>query len=245
MKHYHALIVFLLLIAPSVFFSWYNVESVKNDIRLDMSQALTKALSEQETFEITPDTIQNYCNHLRMEGLKGNSFVYYARQEESNLLCSKKCEKKAGDKVYQYQCYASCSFASLFGMSDQRLPFTFLLASMLWATFSILYFKKNKNTHLSALGQLSYNAEDEHFYAKDSKQVHLTPMQEQLMRMFAESQNNTLSKQEICDALWPKKPDASDTLYTLIKRLKPIVEEQFGMKIVSDRGRNYSLVEKD
>lgn len=245
MKHYHALIVFFLLVAPSAFSSWYNVECTKDEIKTDMSQALAKALSEQETFEITPDTIQNYCNHLQMEGLKDHSFVYYARQEESNLLCSKKCEKKKGDKVYQYQCYASCSFASIFGMSDQRIPFAFLLSSILWAIASTIYFKKNKNTHQCALGLLSYNAEDEHFYAKDSRQVHLTPMQEQLMRMFAESHNYTLSKQEICEALWPKKPDASDTLYTLIKRLKPIVEEQFGMKIVSDRGRNYSLVHKD
>lgn len=41
--------------------------------------------------------------------------------------------------------------------------------------------------------------------------------------------------------LWPKKDDANDTLYTLIRRLKPIVEEHTRLKIVADRGRNYSL----
>jgi DNA-binding response OmpR family regulator len=66
-------------------------------------------------------------------------------------------------------------------------------------------------------------------------------MQHQLMEMFLQSPDHRLSKTEICDALWPKKPDASDTLYTLIRRLKPIVEKHFGMRIVSDRGRSYFL----
>ena len=52
---------------------------------------------------------------------------------------------------------------------------------------------------------------------------------------------HTLSKQDICERLWPKKPDASDTLYTLIRRIKPIVETNSRLKIESDRGRNYSL----
>lgn len=245
MKHYHALIVFALLVMPSVFFSWQNVQAVKKEISMDMSQALAKALDEQETFEITPDTIQNYCQHLQMEGLKGHSFVCYAREDEQNLLCSKKYAKKRGDKVYQYQCYASCSFATIWGMSDQRMPLAFLLLSLLWGVVSSVYFKRQKNVRICSLGQLSYSAEEGHFYDKKNQQIYLTPMQEQLMKMFVSSENLTLSKQDICATLWPKKPDASDTLYTLIKRIKPIVEERFGMKIVSDRGRNYSLVDKE
>ena len=50
---------------------------------------------------------------------------------------------------------------------------------------------------------------------------------------------------EICDALWPKKPDASDTLYTLIKRLKPIVEQHSGLKVESDRSKAYRLTIKN
>lgn len=245
MKHYHALIVFALLVLPSVFFSWQNVQTVKKEIRMDMSQALAKALEEQETFEITPDTIQNYCQHLQMEGLKSHSFIYYAREDEQNLLCSKKYTKKRGDKVYQYQCYASCSFAAIWGMSDQRVPLAFLLLSLLWVVGSSFYFKRRKNVQVCSLGQLSYSAEEGHFYDKNNQKIYLTPMQEQLMKMFMSSDNLTLSKQDICAALWPKKPDASDTLYTLIKRIKPIVEERFCMKIVSDRGKNYSLIDKE
>jgi DNA-binding SARP family transcriptional activator len=58
------------------------------------------------------------------------------------------------------------------------------------------------------------------------------------------SEGHRLSKQEICDTLWPRKPDASATLYTLVKRLKPVVEEQGGLQIKSERGKEYILEEK-
>ena len=66
-------------------------------------------------------------------------------------------------------------------------------------------------------------------------------MQHSLVELFFTAEDHTLSKQEICDRLWPKKPDASDTLYTLIKRTKPILEANSNLKIESDRGRSYSL----
>ena len=71
--------------------------------------------------------------------------------------------------------------------------------------------------------------------------IRFTPMQQQLMRLFWQSPFHSISKEEICATLWPKKDDANDTLYTLIRRLKPIVEEHTRLKIVADRGRNYSL----
>ena len=71
--------------------------------------------------------------------------------------------------------------------------------------------------------------------------IKLTPMQQQLMEMLWKSPSHKLSKAEICDALWPKKEDASETLYTLIRRLKPIIEEHSDLKIESDRGKSYGL----
>ena len=71
--------------------------------------------------------------------------------------------------------------------------------------------------------------------------VRLTPMQQQLMEMLWQSPSHKLSKTEICDALWPKKEDASETLYTLVRRLKPIIEEHSNLKIEVDRGRAYGL----
>ena len=75
--------------------------------------------------------------------------------------------------------------------------------------------------------------------------VSLTPMQQQLMEMLWMSPSHQLTKKEICDALWPKKPDANDTLYTLIKRLKPVIEQHSDLRIESDRGRAYELRAKN
>ena len=66
-------------------------------------------------------------------------------------------------------------------------------------------------------------------------------MQHQLMELFFLSPTHSLTKAEICDALWPKKPDATDTLYTLIRRLKPVIEQHSDLKIEADRGRAYEL----
>ena len=40
----------------------------------------------------------------------------------------------------------------------------------------------------------------------------------------------------------PGKPDASETLYTLIKRLKPVVERHSSLRIASDRSKAYRLI---
>jgi DNA-binding response OmpR family regulator len=74
--------------------------------------------------------------------------------------------------------------------------------------------------------------------------VKLTPMQQQLMEMLWKSSTHQLSKTEICNTLWPKKPDANETLYTLIRRLKPIIEQHSDLKIEADRGKSYGLTIK-
>ena len=95
---------------------------------------------------------------------------------------------------------------------------------------------------LSALGLYGGLAlHDGRFVNAKGIEVKLTPMQQQLMEMLWQSPSHKLSKTEICDALWPKKPDASETLYTLIRRLKPIIEEHSDLKIESDRGKSYGL----
>ena len=41
--------------------------------------------------------------------------------------------------------------------------------------------------------------------------------------------------------LWPKKDDANETLYTLIRRLKSVVHEQTDLDIEAERGKGYQL----
>ena len=90
-------------------------------------------------------------------------------------------------------------------------------------------------------GGLSYSETEARFFDAEGQHVKLTPMQQQLMEMFFRSPNHALSKTEICDALWPKKEDANETLYTLIRRLKPIIEQHSDLKIEADRGKAYEL----
>ena len=90
-------------------------------------------------------------------------------------------------------------------------------------------------------GGLTYSEDEGRFYTADGTQIRLTPMQHQLMEMFFHSPSHSLSKTEICETLWPKKPDASDTLYTLIRRMKPVIEQHSDLKIEADRGRAYEL----
>ena len=71
--------------------------------------------------------------------------------------------------------------------------------------------------------------------------THLAPMQRQLMEMFVASDSHSLSKHEICNALWPKKDNVSETLYALISRLKRDLDKTNNYDIISDRGRAYIL----
>ena len=144
------------------------------------------------------------------------------------------------------QGYANCSMADIFGMSNQRTSFILMLMAMIWAAWAMLYHRKdyqNEEYNPLSFGSLSYSSEDDSFYNADTKQaIHFTPMQHQLMQMFFEK--HQLTKQEICDALWPKKPDASETLYTLIRRIKPIIESNSNLMIESERGKAYRLTQR-
>ena len=70
-------------------------------------------------------------------------------------------------------------------------------------------------------------------------------MQMRLMEMFRNAPNQTLAKEEICAALWPKKDKPEDTLYTFISRLKTSLQKQSGLRIVNRRGREYVLVDEN
>ena len=166
--------------------------------------------------------------------------------------------------------YANCSFADVLGMSDQRTPLSLTLMAMLWAA-ATLYQRRRRGTfgnnndaadnaaqalgvavalHVEStapdrpvqLGTLAYFTGDDRFYSSANGQpVRFTPMQHQLLRMFFGSDIHQLTKAEICSALWPKKPDASETLYTLIRRVKPVIEA-YGLAIEADRGRAYRIM---
>lgn len=237
------LILFYLLFGSAIFTGLNSYQTTREHLIMDMNQALEKALALQQEAWITPDTITNYRQHLQTNALREESFVYYASATKAPALRSQPIAWKGGGKAVAYQSYAPLSMASMLSLTDLRLSSLLLLGAFGCALFSLL--KRRPENMATILLPVETPTASNAFAPAILTNVHLTPMQRQLMEMFLQAEGHHLSKQEICDHLWPKKDDASETLYTLIRRLKPIVETNFNLKIVAQRGGGYTLQEKD
>ena len=227
-QQYAAIILFALIIASSLTsFGCYSCMSRR--VNEDMNRALALTMQEQQSDVICQDTIRTFNSHLQIADLKGKAILAVDARGK------------------RFKAYAHCSEATIFSLSDQRPAILLWSISFLWAMFMWYRREQGKANMLplttieNGFGGLTYSEKEGLFYAADGKTVELTPMQQQLMEMFYKSPTHSLSKKEICDALWPKKPDASDTLYTLIRRLKPVVEQHSQLKIESNRGKAYQL----
>ncbi len=242
MKSYHTILVFVLLIGSAVFASIRSYHHAERDIIHDMNQALALTLQQKQEGWITPDTIRHYRSHLKIEALRWQSIVYYALDDRRGGLASRRMQWRGKARTLEFQGYANCSMASVLALSDQRLPLALTLAALLWMAASMHHLRQRRQGMI-VVGGMMMDETQTRFYDLSRQPVALTPMQQQLMAMFFRAEDHRLSKQEICDALWPRKPDASETLYTLVRRLKPVVEAHGGMRIVSDRGKDYRLQE--
>lgn len=244
MKPFHSVIIFMIFVVCAALSSMHNYKVTKDSIIQDMNQALSQTISQKENGYITPDTIINYRQHLKIDALRNRSFLYYACNNKDNEICSRKMKWHSQEYSVEFQSYANCSTADIMGLSDQRLPVSILMLGIFWGLLSVLHFRRQYK-NVIVLGNMMY-AQDEHsFYDLSKSPVVMTPMQEKLMMMFFSSANHKLSKQQICDELWPKKPDASETLYTLVKRIKPIIQTRGNLKIISERGKDYKLSVND
>lgn len=241
MKPYLSIVVFFTLMLSAVCTSINSYNCAENRIVNDMNQALAQTLAQKQEAWITPDTIRNYRQNLKIEALRNESFVSYAALNTPRTLCSKPIAWKGKDnRGVAFQSYATCSMITIWQLSDQRSSALLLLLSMLWLTGS-MYWMRKKQLGMVVLGSFIYAKDTQAFYTLHHTPVALTPMQQQLMQLFMASDNYCLSKQTICDALWYKKPDASETLYTLIRRTRPVLKEHFGLNIVTERGGDYRL----
>ena len=218
MKQKYAVVVLFALIIASSMVSLTSYKTTENLVTEDVNQALAKALDEQQSDVISADTIQVFNSHLQIEELRGNAVL-------------------AVDTKKGFRPRPQVSTATILSLSDQRPSMILWSMVLLWSLFCLYQHRR-----LSALGLYGGLAlQDGLFINSKGCEVKLTPMQQQLMEMLWQSPTHQLSKAEICDALWPKKEDASETLYTLIRRLKPIIEEHSDLKIESDRGKTYGL----
>lgn len=186
------------------------------------------------------------------------------------IIISPRLAENPGISV-AFRAHAECSFATIFSMSDQKLPAFLSLMAMLWAVLSFAYSRKKHNDEtvqatvisgniaigtchetvgqaagngILKVGNMFFNGRTGTFHSQDHTEIRLTPMQSAIMEMFFRSEDNRLTKAEICDRLWPKKDDASETLYTLIRRLKPVIEKNSNIKIDVERGKAYKLTVK-
>lgn len=223
-------IVFCFLMLCALCTSISSYHRTEYMIAQDVNQALKQVLVKMPDNVVTTDTIRCYRNCLTIAELKDTAGI------------AMRTVRRDGRWETKMVAEANCNFATIFMMSDQKASGSLLFIGMLWLLGSLWYVRRNKPELIVqglAYGGIVFH--DDKFMTVSGEEIRLTPMQHSLLEMFITTDSHTLSKQEICDQLWPKKPDASDTLYTLIKRIKPIIETHSTLKIESDRGKSYSL----
>ena len=221
MKQQHAVVVLFALIIASSLVSLTRYKTTEMLVTEDVTQALAKTLDEQKSDVINADTIRVFNKHLQMEALRGQVVL-------------------AVDTKRKFCPRPQVSAATILSLSDQRPAMVLWSMVFFWGLFCM--YRHQRSVTLGLYGGLAL--QDGRFVNAKGCEVKLTPMQQQLMEMLWLSPTHKLSKTEICNALWPKKPDASETLYTLIRRIKPIIEEHSDLKIESDRGKSYGLTIK-
>ena len=219
MKQQYAVIVLFALIVASTLTSLDSFRSTRRMVNEDMDRALAITMQEQQSDVISVDTIRVFNSHLQMEALRGQAVLTV-------------------DTKNGFSPRPQVSTATILSLSDQRPSMVLWSMVLLWGLFCL--YQHRKRLSLGLYGGLAL--QEGRFIDAKGCEVKLTPMQQQLMEMLWLSPSHQLSKAEICAALWPGKPDASETLYTLIKRLKPVVERHSSLRIASDRSKAYRLI---
>ena len=197
----------------------------------DMAQALEQTIAEQQSDVISQDTVRIFNSHLQLTDLRGRATIAVGVKADGQMALK-----------------GQCSAATIISLSDKRASGMLWMMTMMWLLFC---YYRHRQLHEklpvavaempNTYGGLAFCASVGMCVVSSGETLRLTPMQQQLMEMFFNAPSHRLTKQEICDALWPKKPDASDTLYTLIRRLRPILEQNTSLVIESDRRKTYEL----
>ena len=226
------ILIFLLLCLTAMATSCGSYRMAERNIENDLKQALAKTINEKGMETMRQDSIRAYRSIARTEGemmtiaVGDETLRRHLRNpqlgEMAFITYTVRCER-GGWKV-TFDTEAKCSAVMIWSLSDQRLSAWLAVMALLSLALSF-----RGRRQLRPITMDSFSA------------THLTPMQRQLMEMFVASGSHRLSKHEICDALWPKKDDASETLYALISRLKRELDKTSSFDIISDRGRAYIL----
>ena len=222
--------IFLFVMLMAVVSAITSYKTTCTRISEDVNNALALTKYQMPCDVVSADTIRCYRDNITIAEIKETAClamrtIRKGNRHETELIAE-----------------ANCDFSTVLMLSDQRASASLMLVGLLWLIGSTIYIRRHKPELIVqgiAYGGLIFN--NDRFSTTTGERIHLTPMQHTLLEMFLKSDNHTLTKQEICNRLWPKKPDANDTLYTLIRRIKPIIEANSNLKIESDRGKSYSL----
>lgn len=245
-----AITVFFSLMLSALFLGYVNYATAKEKIIEDVNQALAKTVLCKKPDKITIDTLHIFKSNLQISQLKETSYLSLCTDEPSRIsFCSDTISFKTEDERLYIRAYPNCSRATIFSVSEQTLPEILFLISLLWGMFSTVYLRKKDNTspytafnnQVAIFGNLFYSASSNQFYDEKKEVIYFTPMQLSLMKMLMASENKRLSVDEICHSLWPGKTNAKESLYTLVRRLKPIVERNSNVRIVAEKGGYYVL----
>lgn len=160
-------------------------------------------------------------------------------------------ESSQEDLGISFQGYVNYSASDVLALTDKKVPLLLLLFALMAGCLSwFLMRRKQAETpvqkeNLIAFGNLTFSCDKACFYKEDQEKLRLTPQQYKIMEMFYLTSSHILARTDICEALWPGKENADETLNTLIRRLRPLIEENSNLKITTDRGRAYQLEIKE
>lgn len=228
-----AIIVFCLLLSSALLTGFGSYQLTAHNVQLDLNQALQEALAQQQGKQIVAtDTIRDFRNCISISELKDQACLSFNMTDDEHVDVSWSVKRNV---------------ATIFALSNQKYSLSLTAVAVLWALFSARYFRKREALmlaqHFVTIGNLRFDPEQRRFLS-GTNEVKFTPMQQQLMEMFFAEDTHCLHQSDICQALWPKKDDANESLYTLIRRLKAVIHKSTDLDIEAERGRGYRLIKK-
>ena len=251
------ILIFIVLCFTAVATSYGSYRKAQRNIESDLQQALAKTINEKGVETMRQDSIRAYRSIARTEGemmtiaVGDETLRRHLRNQQLGEMAfiTYTVGRERGRWNVTFNTEAKCSAAMIWSLSDQRLSTWLTVMALLSLALSFrgrrqgqLTTSREERLSLLRLSRGAQEEDESQPITMDSfSATHLTPMQRQLMEMFVASGSHRLSKHEICDALWPKKDDASETLYALISRLKRELDKTSSFDIISDRGRAYIL----
>ena len=261
MKHLRYMVIFpLLLIMVSIVVGWRCYSQAKTEMVEDLNQALQRTTVADEGVDAMLDSLScmhgnpmltfNGTHHgfarlLRIPSLRDTAHISYSLAQVggggnggtsharivSDTITVAGCGADGRDVLLAVRAFANPSMANVFGHAGMAWPVASFFLGLMLLAFMLANGRIVRATPVT--DELS------------RADLVLTPMQEQLMDMFLASPGRTLSKEEICSALWPKKDNPDDSFYTFISRMKSSMARQSSsFRIENKRGREYVLADE-